>query len=87
MICDKKLDGGGVKPVCLSFALGFSLVFLLTFSRHVKKKVTCTDEQCLWRTEELGIGVLVTNDIAFDSGVVDLLISKSYDQPLPFLKK
>ena len=60
-----------------------SFVFHFTFSHHFKK-VTCTDEQCLWRTEELGIGVLVTNDIAFDSGVVDLLISKSYDQPLRF---
>jgi len=51
VICDRQLEGSGVKPV------------------------VCDKEMCVWRHEELGLGVQVVNEFAVDASVVDLMIS------------
>ena len=42
------------------------------------KPVVCSNEQCVWRYEELGLGVKVTNELMLDEDVVDLLMSMLY---------
>jgi hypothetical protein len=39
------------------------------------KPVVCAGDQCVWRYQELGLGVKVTNELSLDDDVVDLLTS------------
>jgi poly [ADP-ribose] polymerase 6/8 len=42
------------------------------------KPVVCSNDDCVWRYEELGLGVKVTNELLLDDDVVDLLMSMLY---------
>lgn len=89
LICDVKLEGTTLPPPCPwvpKEESGLSALVCSPPAGSGVKPVVCSNEQCVWRYEELGLGVKVTNELMLDEDVVDLLMSMLYSAWYPALR-